>query len=240
MQRQSTDDVNRMILTCSSVAQVLKSTNTNTQEPKTLPSCNNVSDDKDQSQILDSQKETTIVGSDASNNSETNSSGKDGEPNTVHGVASPRRGRVSKRVQSQAITSEKQTERRAKRSSAEYCLLAGVLSSTAQNPIYRKLIEADVAWDKLPIFKRDTLQMQAMPPVQSVDTPQCASVAPVQHLDDFIASSSLSTFIQSMSRANSGPIDALDKFLVHLSLHTKDIFGCENTDDLSACVIECK
>ena len=229
-----------MILTCSSVAQVLKSTNTKTQEPKTLPSCPNVSDDKDQSQILDSQKETAIVGSDASNNSETNSSGKDGEPNTVDGIASPRRGRVSKRVQSQTITSEKQTERRAKRSSAEYCLLAGVLSSTAQNPIYRKLIEKDIAWDKLPKIKRDTLQVQAMPPVQSIDAPQCASIEPVQHLDDFIASSSFSTFIQSMSRANSGPIDALDKFLVHLSLHTKDIFGCENTDDLSACVIECK
>ena len=206
------------------------------QEPKTLSSCHNVSDDKDQSQTPDSQKDNY---GDASNNSEANSSGKDGEPNTVDGVASPRRGRVSKRVQSQAITSEKQTERRAKRSSAEYCLLAGVLSSTAQNPIYRKLIEKDIAWDKLPP-KRDTLQMQAMPLVQSVDTPQCASIESVQHLDDFIASSSLSTFIQSMSRANSGPIDALDKFLVHLSLHTRDIFGCENTDDLSACVIECK
>lgn len=230
-----------MMLTCSSVAQVLTSTKTKMQEPKTLSSSSSdVNDDKDLSQTLHSQKDTAIVGSDASHNCEANSSGKESEPNAVDGITSPRRGRVSKRVQSQAMTSEKQTERRAKRSSAEYCLLAGVLSSTAQNPIYRKLLEAEIAWDKLPTMKRATLQIQAMPQAQTVGIPQCSTATPVQDQNEFSASSSLTTFIQKMSRANSGPIDALDKFLVHLSLHTKDIFGCENTDEMSSCVIECK
>lgn len=221
-----------MVLTCSSVAQVLTSTTTKLQEPKTLSSPD-VNDNKGLSQNLGSQQDTAIVGSDAPNNGEANSSGKE------DGITSPRRGRVSKRVQSQAITSEKQTERRAKRSSAEYCMLAGVLSSTAQNPIYRKLLDAEIAWDKVPTLKRERLQLQTTQP-PPVDRPQCHTAAPVQYQNEFRDSSSLSTFIQNMSGANSGPIDALDKFLVHLSLHTRDIFGFENTDEISSCVIECK
>jgi len=42
-----------------------------------------------------------------------------------------------------------------------------------------------------------------------------------------------------MSRANSGPIDALEQFLVHISLHSSDVFGSENADAMSSCVIDC-
>ena len=93
-----------MILTCSSVAQVLKSTNTKTQEPKTLPSCPNVSDDKDQSQILDSQKETAIVGSDASNNSVTKGVTPEQRCQTVLAKVDEHPG-VSHKTRDQLITS---------------------------------------------------------------------------------------------------------------------------------------
>jgi hypothetical protein len=147
---------------------------------------------------------------------------------------------VSKRVQSQAIASEKQNERRAKRSSAEYCLLAGVLSSTSQNPIYRKLLKRDLSWEELPIMKKGTRQMQAISPAQTDDIPQCSTAAPLQYQIESSATSSLSTFIQHMSRANSGPIDALEQFLLHISLYSSDVFGSENADAMSSCVIDCK
>ncbi len=227
-----------MILTCSSIAEVVTSTKTKT-ELSTIPSSSHVNADKNLSRTLDSQQDTAM-GSDTSNSCEVNSSAKESEPNATDDITSPRRGRVSKRVQSQAITSEKQNERRAKRSSAEYCLLAGVLSSTSQNPIYQKLIEVDLSWDKLPIVKRETRQIQALLPAQTVDIPQCSTTAPSHHQNEFSATSSLSTFIQNMSRTNSGPIDALEQFVVHVSMHTLDVFGSENADAISSCVIECE
>jgi hypothetical protein len=61
--------------------------------------------------------------------------------------------RVSKRVQSQMLTSEKETERLAKRSNVEYCLLAGTLSCTSQNPNYTRLLKSDFNWDDLPMLR---------------------------------------------------------------------------------------
>lgn len=215
---------------------MLRSTKSKIDASATIPSSSPDNVDKDLPRTLDSQQDTAMIGSDASNNS----SAKESEPNTIDDITSPRRGRVSKRVQSQAITSEKQNERRAKRSSAEYCLLAGVLSSTSQNPIYQKLISVDISWDKLPIMKRETRQSQALLPAQTVDRPQCDTTATLHHQSESSATTSLSTFIQNMSRANSGPIDALEQFLVHVSLHTFDVFGSENADAISSCVIECE
>lgn len=224
------------MLTCRSIADVLTST-----KAKTETSSSPVGHDKDSARTLDSKEDTTMVGSDASNNCEANSSAKESDPNAIDDITSPRRGRVSKRVQTQAITSEKQNERRAKRSSAEYCLLAGVLSSTSRNPIYRNLVKANLSWKKIPIMKRSTHQLQACSPVQTKDRPQClATVQSKQHQNNFSAPSSLSTFIQKMSRVNSGSVDVLEQFLVHVSLHTSDVFDSEDADAMSSCVIDCK
>lgn len=226
-----------MKFTCSSIAEVLTSTKAKSETPvTTIPSSSPDNVDKDLSQALDSQQDTAMIASGASDNT----SPKESESNAIDDITSPRRGRVSKRVQSQAITSEKQNERRAKRSSAEYCLLAGVLSSTSQNPIYKKLLEVDLSWDKLPIMKTGAQQSQALLPPQTADRPQCDSTAPLHYQKEFSATSSLITFIHNMSRANSGPIDALEQFLVHVSLHILDVFGSENDDTISSCVIECE
>jgi hypothetical protein len=229
-----------MTLICRSIAEVLTSTKAKSETPKKLTSSSSVGCYKDVARNLDSKEDTALVGSDASNNCEANSSAKESEPNAIDDITSPRRGRVSKRVQSQAITSEKQNERRAKRSSAEYCLLAGVLSSTSQNPIYRNLIKGDLSWEKLPIMKTGTRQRQACSPAQTQDRQHSLAAIPLKHRNESSAPSSLSTFIENMNRVNSGPVDVLERFLVHVSLHVSDVFGIENADAMTSCVIDCK
>jgi hypothetical protein len=50
----------------------------------------------------------------------------------------------------------------------------------------------------------------------------------------------LRAFIEHISKVNSGPVDVLDRFLVHVSLHASDVFGSENADAMTSCVIDCK
>lgn len=156
------------------------------------------------------------------------------EKNATDDILSPRRGRVSKRVQSQTITSEKQNERRAKRSSAEYNLLAGLLSTTSQNPIYRNML-SDLCWDKLSSFTPS----QVFSPTKTGTTAKVS--VQLNHRTECSSSpSSLSTFLSSMCRTSSGPADALEQFLLHVSLHVTDVFTSESPDLVSSCVIDCK
>ena len=216
------------MLTCRSFAEVLASTN---GKAETV-----VSDDKDLSRTCDNQNDLAVEGRSESNG-DVRSSAKETESNIIDDVLSPRRGRVSKRVQSQAITSEKQNERRAKRSSAEYCLLAGVLSCTSKNPIYRNMLETDPPREKLPTGCIPHLQ--GLVQAQTGDR-ESSTTAPLKQQNEFSATSSLITFIQSVCKVNSGPADALEKFLVHVSLNVSDVFGSENADTMSSCVIDCK
>ena len=63
------------MLTCRSIADVLTST-----KAKTETSSSPVGHDKDSARTLDSKEDTTMVGSDASNNCEANSSAKESDP----------------------------------------------------------------------------------------------------------------------------------------------------------------
>lgn len=220
------------MLTCRSIAEVLETTEAKAKKVS-LSSC--ISVDKDLMHTLDNQ--LVMVGDDSKGGIDSSTKGR--EENAMEDITSPRRGRVSKRVQSQAITSEKQSERRAKRSSAEYCLLAGVLSSTSQNPSFRNLLKTGLRWENL-LMGRCIPQLQAFLPAQTGDGPQSSATLSLKEKNEFSSPSSLSTFIQHVCGVNSGPMDALERFLVHVSLHVSDVFGSENSDTLSSCVMGCK
>ena len=196
----------------------------------TVPPVSAVDHQKDMSRASKNQDELVSVEQNESNKKDSSES----EKNATDDMLSPRRGRVSKRVQSQTITSEKQSERRAKRSSAEYNLLAGLLSTTSQNPIYRNML-ADLCWDKLSSFTPS----QVFSPAKS-GTRGTVSAQSKHHTECNSSPSSLSTFISSLCRTSSGPADALEQFLVHVSLHVTDVFSSESPDLVSSCVIDCK
>ena len=143
----------------------------------------------------------------------------------------PHRGRTSKRVRSQLMTTEKQAERKSKRSSIHYTLLSGVLSCTAGNPFYTKMLATNQpAASKTPVKGRVLNCSQD-------------NNAPPSHLglmNTSFSHPSLSEFILRWSRRNSGPRNLLDQLLTHISLNAADVFEGETTSSLSSCVIDCK
>ena len=230
-----------MVLACRSIANILRSQELHIIPPLTiLTSPPSVCGKLDSSQALDSIEAETSDKNEAINiNRDLDITANEIEPNNATDDIPSRRGRVSKRVQSQTITTEKQNERRAKRSSAEYCLLAGVLSTTSQNPNYRKLIKKDISWDDLPIMKQCALHTQAVSPEKDDNRQQASATLSLQNQSNMSSPPSLSTFIKQIS-TNSGPNDVLEQFLAYVSLHVSDVFASEDSDSLSSCIIECK
>ena len=145
-----------------------------------------------------------------------------------------RRERVSKRVRHQMIATEKQAERKSKRKSVEYCLLAGTLSCTAQHPHYNKLLLTDFNWECLPLIKKSVQQLHA--PSQAQTTPNSTEAS----LRSSSNQTSLNVFVANWSKNNSGPRHLLEAFLLHVSINTEDIFETEMTESLSSCVIDCE
>ena len=176
------DDIISLTLSCKSITELLTSKKDKTD---TLPPVSTVNEQKDMPRASKNQDELVSVEQNESNKKDSSES----EKNATDDMLSPRRGRVSKRVQSQTITSEKQSERRAKRSSAEYNLLAGLLSTTSQNPIYRNML-ADLCWDKLSSFTPS----QVFSPAK-IGTRGKVSAQLKHHTECNSSPSSLSTFI---------------------------------------------
>ena len=163
------------------------------------------------------------------------------------GRISPKGGRVSKRVRSQMLTSEKQTERKSKRGSVEYCLLAGALSCTAQNPYYNKLLKEKFTWKHLPqgIKKfMECLDEHSVVVKNSNNLHKATTESATSQVDQtnnaFLTPTSLNSFVAKWSRHNSGPRSVAESFLIHISLNSEDVFEVEKTDSISSCVMDCK
>ena len=165
-----------------------------------------------------------------------------GSKSRDNNISPPHRGRVSKRVRSHMITTEKQAERKSKRSSVEYCLLAGTLSCTAQNPHYTKLLKADFAWGHLPVLAKcmQTLPALSRALVEGPGVNKIERSSQMGHTNPFLSPTSLNEFILKWSRHNSGPRDLLEEFLLHVSLNARDIFAGAVSDSLSSCILDCK
>ena len=141
------------------------------------------------------------------------------------------RGRASKRVRSQLMTTEKQAERKSKRSSVQYTLLAGVLSCTSQHPSYTKMLATNQRTaSKTPVKGR----------VLNRSQDNNAPHSQLGLMNTSCSRQSLNEFILRWSRCNSGPRNVLDHLLTHISLNVADVFEGETTSSLSSCVINCK
>ena len=147
-------------------------------------------------------------------------------------------GRISKRVRSHMITTEKQAERKSKRSSVEYCLIAGTLSCTAQNPDYTMLLNAD-----LPLLVQCIDNHPSLSQAHTDDSGWNSSVrSSHSHINHFVLPTSLNEFALKWSKQNSGPRELLEEFLIHISLNTRDVFETllADKDSLSSCIIDCE
>jgi hypothetical protein len=240
-------DVKRLACTCRTMPSGLKSARDKLMAEK--KQANAASPEKDafcpiNATLEDTANETTIDETSATSGSKSKNNRRG-----VDIISPPHRGRVSKRVRSHMITTEKQAERKSKRSSVEYCLLAGTLSCTAQNPYYTKLL-ADSSSQHLPLFSKC---MQAPPALSqaidegpglnsadSLDANKIARSSHMGHMNPFLSPTSLNEFILKWSRHNSGPRDLLEEFLLHVSLNASDIFQGEVSDSLSSCITDCK
>jgi len=186
---------------------------------------------------------SAVLGSEY-NNKDSNKSANNNKPKPTKKKRSKSNSgteRVSKRVRSQMLTSEKQTERKSKRGSVEYCLLAGALSCTAQNPYYTKLLKEDLdKKDHLPLITQGGLILNS-PARNSSDTPlDSATTTPIDQITAFVTPTSLNSFVTKWSRHNSGPRNLAEIFLIHVSLNVGDVFAVEGTDSISSCVLDCK
>ena len=142
--------------------------------------------------------------------------------------------RISKRVRSQMLTSEKETERQAKRSSVEYCFLSGMFSCTSQDRNYVKLLKSNFDWKELSILK-SLSGTQSGSLVVSKD-----ALSEQKSINSTSAGrSTLGMFLETTQPSNSGPRHLLDKFLVYTAMHPAMVFGDPKRDPTS-CILDCK
>ena len=143
------------------------------------------------------------------------------------------RERVSKRVRSQMMTSEKETERKAKRESVEYCFLAGTLSCTSENPEYKRLLKTDVDWNSNPALKSCVDEIGRQHPH--------ISLANINTLNSTTLElpSSLGLFVETVNKNNSGPMHSLEHFILHVAMNPANVFGGSKSD-FTTCFLDCK
>lgn len=128
--------------------------------------------------------------------------------------------RTSKRIQSQQISEEKRTERRARRHSLEYCLTAAVTGMTRYDALYRARLEMP-SEDTVPESKSmGALSTGTKPTQVSWHTvPMSTTIA------DWKATSSW---------------DLILSFMSHVALNTSTVYMSDTSGTLTSCLIECK
>jgi len=145
--------------------------------------------------------------------------------------------RVSKRVQSQIITSGKRTERSFRRNSTEYCLLAATLGCTANDDEhYRSVVRK--AQDEETV-KNDRRADAALLKQAAVERVSSAKEVALERLSD----SSLHNFVKRVSsRRAISPLACLFDFVAHTSMHVSDVFCSDPGGSLvmSTCLLDCK
>ncbi|KAL3790740.1 hypothetical protein HJC23_010019 [Cyclotella cryptica] len=181
--------------------------------------------------ISEGTRENLDVGRNTDGQCSSATISKQPKPNTYP----PRAGRASKRVRSLMLTSEKESERQAKRSSVEYCFLAGTLSCTAQNPLYSRILETEFHWEQLPVLKSC---LKSLEEFSGSNTKNDRNGE--KRIDTAVrgTSYSLSNFISNVTKKNSGPRHLLELFLVHVALNTADVFE-SSRGDLTNCYLDC-
>ena len=89
-------------------------------------------------------------------------------------------------------------------------------------------------WDNLPVVKACTESLAV-----AYGSKNNSMVNKQTSVAAFEASSSLESFIDRVSKKNSGPRHLLELFLVHVAMHPANVFGQGNRD-LTSCVLDCE
>ena len=141
--------------------------------------------------------------------------------------------RISKRVRSQQLSTEKQLERTFRSSSVRYCLLAGSMSLKEPSPMYSRSIRVHIQWDKLPFIQG--LPVPQLPCSDDLSNDMSTSRTPP---DRQPKSRVLEQFIDRWSEFNSGPRQTLEAFLLNVSTNSEGVFAEEAKAPLASCFIE--
>jgi hypothetical protein len=150
--------------------------------------------------------------------------------------------RSSQRLRSQQITSGKKAERSAKRTSFEYCFLAATLSCTREDHLESiKKLEGDESIHQLlhgqdasrsPSNRKGLSRIESSSPLDSIR----------QDARERLGDSSLSAFVERWSCRNSGPMDLMMNYLVHVAINVEDVFANDpgGTVVLTSCILSCE
>lgn len=162
--------------------------------------------------------------------------------------------RSSKRVRSQRVSSGREAERKSIRDSVEHCVVFIVFSYNPNHSTYKSLIESrKIDWTKeVPCLAKGyslILETASKSSVKYVASSQSSTLMGNIHPSISLSSprvgtpSSLDTFVMKFAnKTNSGPIDVMRKFLVHVSVYVDEIFFNEGNKmmHLSSCLMECR
>eukprot|EP00980_Cylindrotheca_fusiformis_P026363 scaffold15973_cov120-Cylindrotheca_fusiformis.AAC.4 len=138
--------------------------------------------------------------------------------------------RTSKRLRSQMITSGKIAERSANRKSFEYCFLAATqaCSKTEYNRILKEAEANALARQNTQSAAKRESALRS----NSYDAYR-------QEAHERLSSASLGAFVATWNGRNSGPMDLLRKFLVHVAMNVQEVFSSDPRGplELTSCIL---
>ena len=165
--------------------------------------------------------------------SETQTSRRNSRPNVPAHLC-----RTSKRLRSQQITSGKKSERSWKRKSFDYCFLASTLSTTRhQHQENMKTLPSALLAPRS-AYRSDLLVGRGNTRNDSNDSRDVHNREALER----ISGSSLPAFVELWNGRNSGPLDLLTNYLIHVANNVEDVFASDPSGAvvLASCLLGCK
>jgi hypothetical protein len=178
------------------------------------------------------EQEDTTEGKDEDEKSEENKTSKKEEKVLAQSH------RTSKRVRSQLFTSGKIAERAWRRKSFDYCFIACTLSTTRgrHRENMKKLQGAGL------IQGDDSKRSSLVSKGNSRNEPSDSRDVHSREAQERIGESSLSAFVEMWNGRNSGPMDLMTNFLIHVANHVEDVFASDPNGAvvLTSCLLGCE
>eukprot|EP00934_Nitzschia_sp_Nitz4_P002092 Nitzschia sp. Nitz4//scaffold195_size40117//18863//26201//NITZ4_007577-RA/size40117-processed-gene-0.15-mRNA-1//1//CDS//3329540368//2092//frame0 len=147
--------------------------------------------------------------------------------------------RSSKRLRSQQISSGKKSERSSRRQSFEYCFLASVDNTTAEEHS-KQLRALEVVAEARHLFPPKSSSDAVTKSVPKLEG-SAALESRLVEAEERIGDASLTSFAECWSGQNSGPADLLSKYLLHVAVNVADVFASDpgGAVVLTSCILSC-
>ncbi|MGK3735025.1 MAG: hypothetical protein ACI90V_001864 [Bacillariaceae sp.] len=158
---------------------------------------------------------------------------------TIPPVPSRQSSRTSQRLRSQQISTGKKQDREANRKSFNYCFVAATLSCTKNkhDELVDRLREKK-EFDYIFKGKENPLLSSGQKGYSQQGTSNEVLNTNFVEAKERISDASLPAFVRKWSSKNSGPMDLLEGFLVHVALNAEDVFASDSpTTGLHSCII---